>query len=138
MEYLSIIMAIISLVASLVTLFAVWGNISNYIYNLKNFKDGGVRITQYSGEYKIYSGFCKNLLYKSSDNKDAYICYRGDGRTEQYEEIKCFREWSMAHKFHDIRVPNYPIRLLKNRLLISPKHWISAKKYYLCSTKQNR
>ena len=34
MEYLSIIMAIISLVASLVTLFAVWGNISNYIYNL--------------------------------------------------------------------------------------------------------
>lgn len=112
MEYLSIITAIISLVASLVTLFAVWGNISNYIYNLKNFKDGGVRITYYSGEYKIYSGFCKNLLYKSSDNKDAYICYRGDGRTEQYEEIKCFKEWSMAHKFHDIRVPNYPIRLL--------------------------
>lgn len=105
-------MAIISLVASLVTLFAVWGNISNYIYNLKNFKDGGVRITHYSGEYKIYSGFRKNLLYKSSDNMDDYICYRGDGRIEQHEKIKRFSEWSIAHKFHDIRVPNYPIRLL--------------------------
>ena len=119
-------MAIISLCASLVTLFAVWGNVSNYIYNLKHFKEGGVRITYYSGEYKIYSGFCKNLLYKSSDNKDAYICYRGDGRTEQYEEIKCFREWSMAHKFHDIRVPNYLFVYYEIDYYFFPKHWISA------------
>lgn len=112
MEYLSIIMAIISLVASLVTLFAVWGNISNYIFNLKHFKEGGVRITYYSGEYKIYSGLYKILIYESSDNQDDYKCYRGDGRIEQHKKIKRFSEWSIAHKFHDIRVPYYPIRLL--------------------------
>lgn len=112
METFSLVIAIISLLASLVTLFAVWGNISNYIFNHKHFKEGGLRITYYSGAYNVYSGFAKKLIYKSSAKEDDYILYRGDGRMEQYEEIKPFKEWSLARRFDDVRVPNYPLRLL--------------------------
>ena len=112
MEIVSIIIAIISLLASLVTLFAVWGNISNYFYNCKNFKKGGVRKVYHSGEYLIYSGFMQKLLYQSSNRKDDFTCYRGEGMEERYEEIKPFKEWTMARKFDDIRIPNYPIQLL--------------------------
>jgi len=52
------------------------------------------------------------MVYKSSDNMEDYTRYRGDGMLEKYEDIKPFCKWSWAHRFDDIRTPNYPIRLL--------------------------
>ena len=112
METISLIITIISLLASLVTLFAVFGNISIFYYNYKHFKKGGTRVTFISSAYQIHSGFMQKLVYKSSDNMEDYTRYRGDGKLEQYEDIKPFCKWSWAHRFDDIRVPNYPIRLL--------------------------
>ena len=112
MKIVSLIITIISLIASLITLFAVWGTVSNFIFNFRNFRKGGLRITYYSGAYIIYSGFGKHLIYRSSKNEDDYTCYRGDNRLEMYEEIKPFKKWSVARKFDDIRVPQYPIQLL--------------------------
>ena len=112
MDIFSLVIAIISLLASLVTLFAVWGNVSDYFYNLKHFKEGGLRITYYSGAYNVSSGLAKVLIYNSSAKDDDYFLYRGDGRNEMYEEIKPFKEWLLARKFDDIRVPSYPLRLL--------------------------
>lgn len=112
METISLITAIISLLASLVTLFAVLGNISNFYYNYKHFKKGGTRVIFNSGAYQIYSGFMQKMVYKSSDNMEDYTRYRGDGMLEKYEDIKPFCKWSWAHRFDDIRTPNYPIRLL--------------------------
>lgn len=112
METFSLIIAIISLLASLVTLFAVCGNISNFLFNCKQFRNGGTRVTFNSGAYQIYSGFMQKMVYKSSDNIEDYTRYRGDGMLEKYEDIKPFCKWSWAHRFDDIRTPNYPIRLL--------------------------
>lgn len=112
MEAVSITVAIISLLASLITLFAVWGNISNFCYNCKHFKEGGMRITYLSGEYRVFEGFEKKLLYQSSPNPEHYILYREEGKIEMREEIPPFKKWTWSRRFHDIRVPYYPIRLL--------------------------
>lgn len=113
METFSLIIAIISLLASLVTLFAVCGNISNFYYNCKHFKEGGMRITYLSGEDKVFEGYEEQvLLYKSSPNPEHYIVYREEGKIEMREDIPHFKKWTWARRFHDIRVPYYPIRLL--------------------------
>lgn len=112
MNILSLIISIISLLASVVTLFAVWGNIANYYFNRKNFKTGGLKIIYNSGQYQIYKGYREKLLYQSSDRKEDFICYRGEGKEEKSERIKPFKEWTIARRFADIREPNYPIKLL--------------------------
>ena len=112
MNTLSFIIAIISLLASIVTLFAVWGNIANYCFNLKNFKKGGLKVTCNSGEYEIYKGHHEQLIYRSSDKEEDFTRRRGEGLIEHEDIIKPFKEWATARKFDDIREPNYPIRLL--------------------------
>ena len=115
METISLIIAIISLLASLVTLFAVCGNISNFCYNYKHFKEGGTRITYLSGEYRVFEGFEeKVLLYQSSPDPEHYIVKREVGKIELREDIPHFKNWTWSRRFHDIRVPYYPIRLLKS------------------------
>jgi hypothetical protein len=113
METISLIISIISLIVSLVALFALWGNISNFCYNYKHFKEGGMRITYLSGEYRVFEGYEeKVLLYQSSPDPDQYVVYRENGKIEMREEIPHFKKWTTSRKFHDIRVPYYPIRLL--------------------------
>lgn len=48
--------SILSLLASTVTLFAVWGNITSMYFNWKTFRKGGIRITYMSEAYKIIKG----------------------------------------------------------------------------------
>ena len=112
METFTFIVAIISLLASLVTLFAVWGNISNFFYNCRNFKKGGLKITYNSDEYQLYKGNHEQLIYQSSDREEDFKCCREMGMIERREKIKPFIEWTTARKFDDLREPNYPIRLL--------------------------
>ena len=109
------IISIIGLAASLVTLFAVWGNISSIYFNWKNFRKGGFRITFMSGAYRIIKGDLDGQqIFQSSDNHEDYIRYREKGKIEIYEEIPPFLKWTKSHWSDDIRTPNYPIRLLKN------------------------
>ena len=104
---------IISLLASIITLLAVWGRISSICENWWVYRKGGVRTTYMSGAYIIRKGFLDGeLIYKSSDNKEDYIQYRGNGMIEHIEEIPPFRKWKISHWNDDIRVPNYSIRLL--------------------------
>ena len=112
MTTLSLIIAIISLLASIVTLFAVWGNIANYCFNRKNFKNGGLKVTCNSGEYELYTGHHEQLIYRSSDREEDFVRKREIGKIEHYEKIKPFEEWATPRKFDDIREPNYPLRLL--------------------------
>lgn len=108
------LITIIGLLASLITLFAVWGRISAMYFNWCNFKQGGIRIIFTSGAYIIKKGDLDGqLIYKSSDRKEDYIIYREQGKIEQYEEIPPFFKWRVSHWGDDIRTPLYPIRLLK-------------------------
>lgn len=108
-----LVITIIGLVASLITLLAVWGNISAMYFNWKHFRMGGIRITYISGEYIIKSGNLDGkLLYKSSDNPEDYIVYREMGKIEHYEDIAPFLKWNVKHWVDDIRIPQYPLRLL--------------------------
>ena len=108
-----LVITIIGLVASLITLLAVWGNISAMYYNWKHFRKGGNRITYQSGAYKIISGDLNGkLLYKSSNNPEDYVVYREMGKIEHYEEIPPFFKWNVRHWVDDIRTPQYPLRLL--------------------------
>lgn len=107
------ILSIISLIASLVTLLAVSGNIVAIYSNWKNFRNGGIRITYYSGAYLIKKGNLNGgKVYSSSDNPHDYLLYREIGKIEQYEDIPKFFSWKMMHWSDDIRMPQYPIRLL--------------------------
>ena len=109
-----LIITIIGLVASLITLLAVWGNISAMYFNWKNFRKGGIRITYISGAYIIKSGDLDGkLLYKSSDNSEDYKVCREMGKIEHYEDIAPFCKWNVKHWVDDIRTPQYPLRLLK-------------------------
>ena len=113
METISLIISIISLIVSLVALFALLGNISNFYYNCKHFKEGGMRITYLSGEYRVFEGYEeKVLLYQSSPDPKHYVEYREEGKIEIREEIPYFKNSTWSRRFHDIRVPYYPLRLL--------------------------
>lgn len=108
-----IVITIISILASLMTLLAVWGNISAMHFNWKHFRKGGFRITHLSGAYIIKSGDLDGkVIYKSSDNPNDYILYREKGKIEQYEKIAPFLKWNVKHWVDDIRTPQYPLRLL--------------------------
>ena len=106
--------AIISLIASIVTLLAVWGNISAMWFNCRHFWKGGSRTTYYSQAYVIREGEISNnkVIYKSSAKEEDYCLYREMGKIEHTEIIKPFYKWNMAHWADDIRVPNYPLQLL--------------------------
>ncbi len=106
--------AVISLIASIVTLLAVWSNISAMWYNYRHFRKGGQRVTFPSNEYQIFSGELdkQKLIYLSTPNKEAYIRKREMGMIEHYEDIPKFFKWNMSHWADDIRVPQYPLSLL--------------------------
>lgn len=107
------IITIIGLIASLVTLFAVWGNVCAMYYNFKHFRNGGWRTTYVSGAYIIKSGDLDGkVIYKSSKNHEDYKVYREKGMIEQREQIPPFFNWSMQHWGDDIRERQYPIDLL--------------------------
>lgn len=112
MDSFNIIVGVISIVAGLITIFAVSGNIYNYWYNCTTFQNGGMRITYLSGEYRVYKGLEEKLLFQSSPNPEHYVVYREIGKIEMREEIPPFKKWTWSRRFHDIRVPYYPIRLL--------------------------
>ena len=113
MDSFNIIVGVISILAGLITIFAVSGNIYNYCYNYKHFKEGGTRITYLSSEYRVFEGYEeKVLLYQSSPNPEHYIVKREVGKIELREDIPHFKNWTWSRRFHDIRVPYYPIRLL--------------------------
>lgn len=108
-----LIITIISLVASLVTLFAVWGNITAIFYNRKHFRKGGIRMTYASGAYMLKSGSLDGkIIYKSSDDQKDFIIYGDAAMSYQIEEIIPFSKWSVKHWADDIRLPQYPLRLL--------------------------
>ena len=109
-----LLITIIDLLASLITLFAVWGRISAIYFNWCSFRKGGIRITFMSGAYIVKKGDLDGqLIYRSSDRQEDYIRYRGEGQIENYEEIPPFFKWRVSHWGDDIRTPLYPIRLLK-------------------------
>lgn len=109
-----LLITIIGLLASLITLFAVWGRISAMYFNWSNFSKGGIRITFMSGAYIIKKGDLDGQqIYHSSDRREDYIIYREQGKIELYEEIPPFLKWKVSHWGDDIRMPQYPIRLLK-------------------------
>ena len=109
MEYINII----SLIASVITILALWGNLSAMFYNCKHFWNGGYRVTYNSKAYIIKKGNINgNIIYKSSSNQEDYYQYTEMGRSLNYEKIKPFRKWNMFHWTDDIRVPNYPLQLL--------------------------
>ena len=113
MNELNIIATILGLVTSIITLIAVWGNISAIYRNWRNFRKGGWRTTYQSGAYSISVGSLGDkVIYRSSNRKEDYICYRGEGMFEHIEDIKPFKDWERSHWIDDIRVPNYPINLL--------------------------
>jgi len=104
--------AIVSLVASIVTLLAVWGNISAMWFNCRHFWKGGLREYYPSGSYLIRgNGVNGKVIFK-------YGIGEGFKRTTEIgsmvrpEIIKPFYKWDMAHWADDIRVPNYPLQLL--------------------------
>jgi len=108
-----LLITVIGLLASLITLFAVWGRISAMYFNWSNFSKGGIRITFMSGAYIIKRGDLDGQqIYQSSDRQEDYIRYREQGKIEQYEEIPPFLKWKVSHWGDDIRMPQYPIRLL--------------------------
>lgn len=110
-----LVITIIGLVASLITLLAVWGNISAMYFNWKNFRKGGIRITYFSSAYIIKSGDLDGkVIYKSSDNPKDYIVYREMDKIEHYEKIAPFLKWNVKHWIDDIRTPQYPLGLLKS------------------------
>ena len=51
-----LLITVIGLLASLITLFAVWGRISAMYFNWSNFSKGGIRITFMSGAYIMNHG----------------------------------------------------------------------------------
>ena len=109
-----LLITVIGLLASLITLFAVWGRISAMYFNCCSFRKGGIRITFMSGAYIIKKGDLDGQkIYQSSDRKEDYIKYREQGKIEHYEEIPPFLKWRVSHWGDDIRMPQYPIRLLK-------------------------
>lgn len=109
-----LLITIIGLLASLITLFAVWGKISAIYFNWSNFRKGGTRIMFMSGAYiKKKGDLDGQQIYKFSERQEDYIRYREQGRIEHYEEIPPFLEWRVSHWGDDIRMPQYPIRLLK-------------------------
>ena len=109
-----LLITIIGLLASLITLFTVWGKISAIYFNWSNFRKGGIRITFMSGAYIIKKGDLDGQqIYQSSDRQEGYIRYQEQGRIEHYEEIPPFSKWRVSHWGDDIRTPQYPIRLLK-------------------------
>ena len=83
-------------------------------FYLSIFSGGGIRITFMSGAYIIKKGDLDGQkIYQSSDRKEDYIKYREQGKIEHYEEIPPFLKWRVSHWGDDIRIPQYPIRLLK-------------------------
>lgn len=109
-----LLITVIGLLASLITLFAVWGRISAMYFNWRSFRKGGIRITFMSGAYIIKKGDLDGQkIYQSSDKKEDYIKYREQRKIEHYEEIPPFLKWRVSHWGDDIRMPLYPIRLLK-------------------------
>ena len=111
MDTFLLIAAIIGFIASLITIFAVSGNIANYIHNYKNYCKGGKRIIYISNAYRIFRDK-EILIYQSSKTEEDYIVFREKGKIEHREKIKPFREWTWSRRFDDIRIPNYPIQLL--------------------------
>lgn len=106
-------MGIVGLIASLITILALWSNIASMWFNWRHYKNGGVRITYRSGAYIIKSGNLDGkILFQSSKNNEDYKVYREMGMIETYEDIPKFYKWNMAHWADDIRVPNYPLQLL--------------------------
>ena len=72
-----LLITVIGLLASLITLFAVWGRISAMYFNWRSFRKGGIRITFMSGAYIIKKGDLDGQkIYQSSDRKEDYIKYR--------------------------------------------------------------
>lgn len=109
-----LLITIVGLLASLITLLAVWGRISAICFNWHNFRKGGIRITFMSGAYIIKKGNLDGQqIYRSSDRQEDFIIYREQGKIEHFEEIPPFLNWRMSHWGDDIRTPQYPIRLLK-------------------------
>ena len=113
-EYVVMIVSAIGLVVNLAALVALWSNLAAIWYNFRNFRKGGLRITYMSNEYRIMSGELdkQEVIYQSSSNPEDYVCYRGEGMIEHYEDIKPFFKWNMSHWSDDIRVPQYPLNLL--------------------------
>lgn len=105
------IISIISLLASIITLLAVRNNVSARFFNYKHFKNGGYRITYVSGEYQIFN-VNRERIYQSSNNKEVYKLFRGEGKIEVREIIKPYSQWNDMRKTDDIRVKDYPISLL--------------------------
>lgn len=104
---------IIGLIASVITILALWGNLSAMYYNCRHFWKGGCRITYYSGAYVIKGGGINGkTIYKSSVNEKDYFCYAEVGRMLCPEPIKPFWKWNKAHWVDDIREPKYPLQLL--------------------------
>lgn len=105
---------IISLAASIVTLIALWGNISAMCYNIKHFRKGGYRVTFHSGAYQIKekdeNG--KIIFSYSPPNSEGFKSYATLGMNMHLEKNKPFWKWSKSHWVDDIRTPNYPLELL--------------------------
>ena len=106
--------SIISLAASIVTLIALWGNISAMCYNIKHFRKGGLRETYPSGAYYIRANDINGkVIFKfSPPNSEGFKRSTMVGMTPYPEPIKPFWKWNMAHWADDIRTPNYPLELI--------------------------
>jgi hypothetical protein len=108
------LISIIKLLASLITLFAVWGRISAMYFNWNYFMKDGLRITFMPGAYIIKKGDLDGLqIYQSSDRQEDNIRYIEKGKIEHYEEKPPFFKWRVSLWSDDIRMPHYPIWLLK-------------------------
>ncbi len=107
-------MNIISLVASIITLVAVWSKISAMCYNIKHFRKGGLKLTFPSGAYQIMGdGGNGEVIFKYiPPNSEGFKSYATIGMTMRPSKIKPFLKWNMAHWADDIRTPNYPLELL--------------------------
>lgn len=113
MNCINIFINFISLVASLITIIALWSNISAMRFNYRKFRQGGYRITFDSGAYIIKSGDMNgDIIYNSSKKESDYKQYAEKGRELKIEFIEPFLKWNKAHWVDDIRVPNYPLQLL--------------------------
>ncbi len=108
------VIIIIGLIASIVTIIACWGWVSNLLFNYRTFKDGGWRITYVSNEYRIFKGDLPNmkLVFTSSTKGKDYVLYRGEGMYEHMEEIKPFHKWKILHWGSNICTPKYPLHYL--------------------------
>lgn len=101
---------ILGLIASIITILALWRKVYNYCYNCYYFWKGGLRETFYSGAYRI-RGFGVNgkTIYTHDPNGNGFVSYATVGMQMRPYIIKPFKEWKFLHSFDDIKIPNYPI-----------------------------